>query len=564
MIRFFLVKRQLIWAALGGAAALVVSLTPLEMFRRALPLILLATLVAAVLPFLPRIGTSVLGSRRWVTVLGMSFQPSEIVKVTLILYLASYFARREESESMPLNTLIPPFIVVCVFAAIVLLQNDYSTAIFLVATGLSMLFVAKVRTLHFLLMTLFTGTLGFLLLFTREHRVQRLLAYFDLSSYRSGTGYQILNAKAALVSGGLWARGLGRSVAKLGALPMAHSDFIYSIIGEETGLLGALFVLMLFAFLAWRGSRSVFGRRTASARTPPSASRRPFPCRLFSTWPSPSGLSPPRESRCRSFPPGGSSLFATLVMCGLSREPFAEDPRCLAHSRCGWARGRRPRRFPPLPSAAARMVRPGAPLPDPACAFVLLARYAVLPLSRSGTSSLQSDVSLSEDELLSISGLQGITYWHSIAADTVRKRLEAYPLVRRARVEKLFPDTVRLTVWGRQPVALVLADVGGGRSPCSWTTKGWFSRSAPPAWSSTSPWCRAFPPGRHPSGSSCPAPMRRFLPSCATCARNPRPRGLLSEVRDRLAAGRRRPQGSYDLLIYLTSRRFPSRQRHDR
>jgi cell division protein FtsW len=75
----------------------------------------------------------------------------------------------------------PPFIVMCFFAAIILLQNDYSTAIFVVVTGLAMLFVARVRSLHFVLITLFTGILGFLLLFTREHRVQRLLAFFDLS-----------------------------------------------------------------------------------------------------------------------------------------------------------------------------------------------------------------------------------------------------------------------------------------------------------------------------------------------------------------------------------------------
>src|SRR5208283_1243361 len=99
----YLVKRQLLWAGLGAAAAFVLSLTPLEVFRRSMPLLLLGTLGVALLPFVPVLGTSVLGSRRWITLLGLSFQPSELVKITLILYLASYFAHRESGEAMTLN-----------------------------------------------------------------------------------------------------------------------------------------------------------------------------------------------------------------------------------------------------------------------------------------------------------------------------------------------------------------------------------------------------------------------------------------------------------------------------
>lgn len=313
----YLVKRQLIWAALGGVAAFIVSLTPMALVRRALPVILLTTLVVVLLPFVPGLGASALGSRRWITVFGLSFQPSEMVKVTLILYLASYFARHEESEAPTLNALIPPFVVVCVFAGIILLQNDYSTAIFIVVAGLSMLFVARVGTLHFLLVTLFTGTLGFLLLFTREHRVQRLLAYFDLSSYRSGTGYQIVNAKAALVSGGFWGRGLGRSVAKLGPLPMSHSDFIYTIIGEETGLLGALFVILLFALLAWRGFQISARAEDSFTSYAAFGVTAAISLQALLNMTVAVGLVPTTGVTLPFFSAGGSSLFVTLIMCGL-------------------------------------------------------------------------------------------------------------------------------------------------------------------------------------------------------------------------------------------------------
>ena len=313
----YMVKRQLFWAALGGAAAFVLSLTPLALFRRFMPLILVGTLLVSLLPFVPGLGFSILGSRRWISLFGLSFQPSELVKVTLVLYLASYFARRDEGAGITLNTLVPPFIVICAFSAIILLQNDYSTAIFVLVTGLSMLFIAQVRLLHFLLVSLFTVPLGFLLLFTREHRVQRLLAFLDLSTYRSGTGYQVVSARSALVSGGLWGRGLGRSTAKLGALPMSHSDFIYAIIGEETGLLGALFVLGLFGLLAWKGFQIAFRAEDRFSYYLAFGITAAICLQALLNMAVAVGLVPTTGVTLPFFSAGGSSLFATLVMCGL-------------------------------------------------------------------------------------------------------------------------------------------------------------------------------------------------------------------------------------------------------
>ena len=313
----FLVKRQLLWAGLGGAAAFIVSLTPLAVFRRWMPAILLGTFVVILLPFLPQLGASVLGSRRWIILFGLSFQPSELVKLTLVLYIASYFARREEGEKITMNTLIPPFLVTCVFAGIVLLQNDYSTSIFTLVIGLSMMYIARVRLLHFFLVTLYTVPLGFLLLFTREHRVQRLLAFFDLSSHSSGTGYQIVTAKAALVSGGLFGKGLGRSAAKLGPLPMSYSDFIYTIVGEETGLLGALFVLGLFALLAWRGYRIALLSRDRFSGFAAFGLTSALCLQALLNMAVASGLVPTTGVTLPFFSAGGSSLFVSLVMCGL-------------------------------------------------------------------------------------------------------------------------------------------------------------------------------------------------------------------------------------------------------
>ncbi|HEY9593504.1 MAG TPA: putative lipid II flippase FtsW [Spirochaetia bacterium] len=313
----FLLKRQLIWAGVGAAAAFILSVTPLEVFRRWMPLILLGTLAAVLLPFLPGLGLSILGSQRWISAFGMSFQPSELVKVTVVLYLASYFARREDGQKTTMNALIPPFIVICLFAGIILLQNDYSTAVFVLILGLSMMYISRVGPLQFFLVILFTVPLGFLLLFTKEHRVARLLAFFDLSSHSAGSGYQIVTAKGALINGGLWGRGLGRSSAKLGPLPMSYSDFIYAVIGEETGLLGALFVLALFGLLAWRGYRIVLHSTDAFSSYVAFGLTTAICFQALLNMAVSVGLVPTTGVTLPFFSAGGSSLFVTLVMCGI-------------------------------------------------------------------------------------------------------------------------------------------------------------------------------------------------------------------------------------------------------
>jgi cell division protein FtsW len=174
-----------------------------------------------------------------------------------------------------------------------------------------------VRLIQFFLVTLFTLPLGFLLLFTREHRVQRLLAFFDLSSHSSGTGYQIVTAKAALVAGGLFGKGLGRSAAKLGPLPMSYSDFIYTIVGEETGLLGALFVLALFAILAWRGYRIALRSRDQFSYYLAFGLTSALSLQALLNMAVAVGLVPTTGVTLPFFSAGGSSLFTTLVMCGL-------------------------------------------------------------------------------------------------------------------------------------------------------------------------------------------------------------------------------------------------------
>lgn len=309
---------QLLIVGIGSVLALLLSFAPLEAFRRHMPLILLLTIAAMVLPFLPGLGMSVLGGRRWIRLFGQrTFQPAELVKLVLPLYLASYFSGREATAGRRLRAVLPPFLVTLLLAAIVYLQNDYTTAVFVILVALSVFFFARVRLSAFLALAVASLPMAALLLFAKEYRVRRLLAFLGTVPDEKGYGFQAVAAQSAFLAGGFWGRGFGQGQRKMGGLPLAHSDFIYAVIGEETGLLGALFVLSLFLLIAWRGYAA------ASRSTDPFASILAFGLTttillqaVFNMMVA-TGLVPTTGITLPFFSQGGSSILVTLAMCGI-------------------------------------------------------------------------------------------------------------------------------------------------------------------------------------------------------------------------------------------------------
>jgi cell division protein FtsW len=310
----FLLRRQLIWAAAGAVAAFVLSLTPLSFLRARMPVLLLLALVLMLLPFVPGLGVERLGARRWFGLFGLTFQPAEAAKAVLVLYLASYFGRRDEPA---MADLVPPLVVTLVFAALVYAQNDYSTAIFVVAIGIALCFAAGARALTLTALGLVALPLGFLLLFAREHRVARLLTFLGVSADPAGSAWQIVNSNAALVAGGFWGTGLGRGTARLGALPEAHSDFIFSVIGEETGLAGALAVLALFALFAWRGFSVAAKAEDRFASLAAYGITLVIVLQALLNMAVAVGLAPTTGVTLPFFSAGGSSMLVTLALCGV-------------------------------------------------------------------------------------------------------------------------------------------------------------------------------------------------------------------------------------------------------
>jgi cell division protein FtsW len=314
--RYFFFK-QILWIALGGVGCFVASRTPLELFRRAVPFILLLSLVLILLTFVPQLSHQVQGARRWIFVFGQSFQPSELVKLTMVIYLSSICSKKEDRINDPVNSIIPPLIVVSLFVCLILIQNDFSTALFIFGTAVLIFYIARIKLYYFLFLGSIVLPLGVILLLSKEHRVQRIISFVNPAGDPAGAGFQVLQARQALVNGAFLGRGLGMGTKKMGDLPEAHSDFIFAVVGEELGFVGIIFIMLLFILFAYRGysialrSRDSFQYYLAFGATTMIFLQAMLNMAVVA------GLVPATGIPLPFFSSGGSSILMTLIMTGL-------------------------------------------------------------------------------------------------------------------------------------------------------------------------------------------------------------------------------------------------------
>jgi cell division protein FtsW len=251
----YFLKREAIYAGAGLLAFLAGCRLDYSIYRRiTYPLLFLAVgLLVAVL----KLGPAINGAVRWFRLGPLSFQPSELAKFALVLYLAVLLARKADKVREFSMGFLPPLLMTGVFLGLLLKQPDLGTAVIIGVTALGLMFVAGTRTSYILLSVLLAAPIGWKVFITGESwRVKRLLAFLYPWQYRRDTGYQLYESLISVGSGGLWGQGLGQGHQKLFFLPEAHTDFILAVVGEELGLVGVLAVLIAFAVLVWRGLRA--------------------------------------------------------------------------------------------------------------------------------------------------------------------------------------------------------------------------------------------------------------------------------------------------------------------
>ena len=251
----FFLKKQVLWAVLGLLAMGWAMEWDLKRLQRWTPILFLASLLLLLLVLVPAVGIKVNGARRWLRVAGLSFQPAEFAKVGLILFLSSYFTRRQDRLDSFLDGFLPPLVMTGVMAGLVILQPNFGTAVVLLFVAGVLFFVGGTRSTH-LAATLATAVPLLLLLMLRSaHGRMRLLALMDPARVSAKATYQLDQSFYALGPGGLLGRGLGDSMQKLFFLPEPHTDFIFAIVGEEIGFVGTILVVLLFGLFLWRGMR---------------------------------------------------------------------------------------------------------------------------------------------------------------------------------------------------------------------------------------------------------------------------------------------------------------------
>ncbi|MFA6142588.1 MAG: putative lipid II flippase FtsW [Candidatus Omnitrophota bacterium] len=254
----YFLKRHLIYLAIGLVMMFFMMIIDINKLRVLSKPIMLATIFLLLLVLIPHIGREIAGARRWFRVGLINFQPSELAKIAVIIYMADLIARKGLAMKSFINGYIPAVMILGVIVGFVLLEPDLGTAFTISVIAVIMLFVGGVNVYYLLASGLACLPVLYMLLFRVEYRRKRMMMFLNPWSDKRGAGFQIIQSFVALGSGGPFGVGLGQSRQKLFYLPASHTDFIFSIIGEELGFLGAASVVILFMIFVWQGMKVAF------------------------------------------------------------------------------------------------------------------------------------------------------------------------------------------------------------------------------------------------------------------------------------------------------------------
>lgn len=252
---FFYVKRQSMWAIIGLLAMFSIMKIDIYRIRKYTGLALVGGIFLLILVIIPGVGTSVKGSTRWLGIGTLSFQPSEVMKLIMVLFMAKSLSMYQDRIKYFVQGLAPHLAVLGITCLLILMQPDLGTAVAIAGTTFILFVAAGAKIIHL-------GGLGALgvavvsaAIYLEPYRMKRFTAFIDPWADPSGSGFQIIQSLYALGSGGLAGVGLTNSKQKYLYLPEQHTDFIYAIIGEELGFMGTAIVIALFFLFVWRGLR---------------------------------------------------------------------------------------------------------------------------------------------------------------------------------------------------------------------------------------------------------------------------------------------------------------------
>lgn len=265
----YFLKRQLVYLAGGVLAGMLVFQVEMRLWQKAAPWIFLVAMLLLVLVLIPGIGLRVNGARRWIPLGLISLQPAELMKLAVVLYAADYTVRKAAFMHSWTKGLIPLAGVILLAGGLVIVQPDAGSFAVMCAITAGVLWLGGMRVRIFLALVVLLGGAFFALIVTEPFRMKRIAAFMDPWGMPMAEGYQLTHSLMAFGRGEWWGVGLGAGMEKQGYLPEAHNDFLMAVIAEETGFLGVLVVILVFAWLIWRafliGRQAIALDRTYSA-----------------------------------------------------------------------------------------------------------------------------------------------------------------------------------------------------------------------------------------------------------------------------------------------------------
>jgi cell division protein FtsW len=270
---YYFLKKQTIFALLGIVILVISCHIPYHVFRSlTYPLLFLAIMLLFVI-LISRFGYSAGGAKRWFRIAGFTFQPTELARFVLVIYLA-YSMNKKVGRIKDFHVgFLPHVLVLCMFTVLIMLQPDFGSVIIFGAITWIMLFVGGVRILYLLGSMVIVTPVVYYLMVGADYRIERIMSFMNPWQYSTDKGYQVIHSLLAFGTGGIWGTGIGKGYQKLFYLPEPHTDFIFSVIGEELGLIGVLIILGLYTIILWRGisiarnSQDAFGSFVAIGLT---------------------------------------------------------------------------------------------------------------------------------------------------------------------------------------------------------------------------------------------------------------------------------------------------------
>lgn len=250
---FHFLIRQACYLFVGFLVAIVVMRIDTTTWEKFSVPMLLICMVLLVVVLIPGIGRVVNGSRRWLSIGPIGIQVSELAKMTMILYLAGYLVRQQQSVGQSIIGFVKPMIILVIFGVLLLLEPDFGATVVISGTVMAMLFLTGVKVRYYLGLMLMVGLSLAFLAVSSPYRMARLTAFLNPWADQFNSGYQLTQSLIAFGRGGWFGVGLGDGVQKLLYLPEAHTDFLFAVLAEELGLTGILLVLILYSILVWRG-----------------------------------------------------------------------------------------------------------------------------------------------------------------------------------------------------------------------------------------------------------------------------------------------------------------------